>query len=83
MSKFIRVFAAAVLLAGLPMAALAQPANVNVTVQVHGANQLAVLSRAINCRLRLAVTNGVDSIDRRPAAVTLTCNRGAAPLGTC
>ena len=34
MSKFNRVFAAGVLLAGLPMAAMAQPVNVNVQVTV-------------------------------------------------
>ena len=62
MSKFNRVFAAGVLLAGLPMAALAQ---VNVNVQVTGADHLQCERRRLMPNFGSADTTGVDSIDRR------------------
>ena len=77
MSKFIRVFAAGVLLAGLPMAALAQ-VNVNVQVQVVGNCSVSAPSNAnFGSQAPLASTNYTAT-----GSVTLTCNRGAAPLVT-
>jgi len=75
MSNFIRVFAAGVLLAGLPMAALAQ-VNVNVQVQVVGNCSVSVPSNAN------FGSQGPLTSTSYPAtgSVTLTCNRGATPL---
>ncbi len=78
MSKFNRVFAAGVLLAGLPMAAMAQRAvNVNVQVTVQGNCSVSAPTQR-----QISVPSTPTSVDcdhcRR--LVTLTCNRGAAPL---
>jgi spore coat protein U-like protein len=75
MSNFTRVLAAGVLLAGLPMAALAQ-VNVSVQVQVVGNCTLTAPSNAnFGSQGPLASTNYTAT-----GAVTLTCNRGAVPL---
>jgi spore coat protein U-like protein len=75
MSKFIRVLAAGVLLAGLPMAVLAQ-VNMTVQVQVVGNCSVSALSNAnFNSQGPLASTNYTAN-----GSVTLTCNRGATPF---
>ena len=75
MNKFIRIFAAGVLLAGLPMAALSQ-VNVNVQVQVVGNCSLSAPANAnFGSQGPLASTNYTAT-----GSVTLTCNRGAVPL---
>jgi spore coat protein U-like protein len=74
MSKFNRVLAAAVILAGLPMAAMAQ-VNVNVQVQVA---QTCSVSVPINADFGSQSPTGVVNLTTT-GAVTLTCNRGAAP----
>src|SRR5688500_6872786 len=75
MSKFIRVFTAAVLLAGLPMAALAQ-VNVNVQVKVVGNCNVSAPSNANFGSVGPTVSTPYTAT----GAVTLTCNRGATPL---
>ena len=75
MSKFNRVLAAAVLLAGLPIAALAQQ-NVTVQVTVVGNCTLSAPANAnFGSQGPLASTNYTAT-----GSVTLTCNRGAAPV---
>ena len=75
MSKFIRVLTAGVLLAGLPMAVLAQ-VNVSVQVQVVGNCTLTAPANAnFGSQGPLTSTNYTAT-----GAVTLTCNRGAVPL---
>ena len=75
MSKFNRIFAAALLLAGLPMAALSQ-VNVSVQVQVVGNCTLTAPANAnFGSQGPLASTNYTAT-----GSVTLTCNRGAVPL---
>lgn len=77
MSIFNRVFAAAVLLAGIPLGALAQVSqNVQVSVQVNGNCSVTAPSNAnFGPQTPLATTNLTT-----PGQVTLTCNRGAAPI---
>ena len=75
MSKFIRAFAAGVLLAGLPMAAMAQ-VDVNVQVTVVGNCSLSAPANAnFGSQGPLTSTNYTAT-----GSVTLTCNRGAVPL---
>jgi spore coat protein U-like protein len=75
MSKFNRVLAAGVLLAGLPMAAMAQ-VNVNVQVQVVGNCSVSAPAPAnFGSQGPLASTNYTAN-----GSVTLTCNRGATPF---
>ena len=75
MSKFIRVLAAGVLLAGLPMAAMAQ-VDVNVQVTVVGNCSLSAPANAsFGSQGPLTSTNYTAT-----GSVTLTCNRGAVPL---
>ena len=75
MSKFNRIFAAALLLAGLPMAAMAQ-VNVNVQVQVVGNCSVSAPSNAnFGSQGPLVSTNYTAT-----GSVTLTCNRGATPF---
>jgi spore coat protein U-like protein len=75
MSKFNRVLAAGVLLAGLPMAALAQQ-SVNVQVTVVGNCTLTAPANAnFGSQGPLTSTNYTAT-----GSVTLTCNRGAVPL---
>ena len=80
MSKFNRVFAAGVLLAGLPMAAMAQPAPVNVNVSGDGAEHLQCSASTSTGQFRLPVRQQRSTAVTAEGIVTLTCNRGAAPL---
>jgi spore coat protein U-like protein len=77
MSKFNRVFAAAVLLAGIPLGALAQVSqNVQVSVQVNGNCTVTAPSNATFApQAPLAPTNILAE-----GQVTLRCNAGAAPV---
>ena len=75
MSKLNRIFAAGVLLVGLPMAAMAQQ-NVNVQVTVVGNCTLSAPANAnFGSQAPLTSTNYTAT-----GSVTLTCNRGAVPL---
>ena len=77
MNKFNRVFAAAVLLAGIPLGALAQVSqNVQVSVQVNGNCTVTVPSNAnFGAQTPLVATNLTTT-----GQVTLRCNAGAAPI---
>jgi spore coat protein U-like protein len=77
MSKFKRVLAAAVLLAGIPLGALAQVSqNVQVSVQVNGnCTVTAPLNASFAPQAPIAATNIVAE-----GQVTLRCNAGAAPV---
>jgi ABC-type proline/glycine betaine transport system permease subunit len=77
MSKFNRVFAAAVLLAGIPLGAFAQASqNVQVQVQVQGNCTVTAPSNA-----SFGLQGPVASTTLTATGqVTLTCNRGAVPL---
>ena len=77
MNKFNRVFAAAVLLAGIPLGALAQVTqNVQVSVQVNGNCTVTAPSNATFApQAPLATTNILAE-----GQVTLRCNAGAAPV---
>ena len=79
MSKFNRVLAAAVLLAGLPLAALAQPAPVNVTVSVNVQSTCSALTATQQANFGTHTPTAVTAVTAE-GIVTLTCNRGAAPL---
>jgi spore coat protein U-like protein len=77
MSKFNRVFAAAMLLAGIPLGALAQVTqNVQVQVQVNGNCSVTAPSNASFApQTPLTTTNILAE-----GQVTLRCNAGAAPV---
>jgi spore coat protein U-like protein len=78
--KLIRTMAAGALLAaGFPMAALAQTAtaNVSVTVTVQGTCTLATAGNASQTVRPTTTMNLASSLQ---GSVTLTCNRGAAPI---
>ena len=75
MSKFIRFFAACLLLAGLPMAARAQ-VNVSVQVQVVGNCSVSAPSNANFGSVGPLASTAYTAT----GAVTLTCNRGATPF---
>ena len=79
MSKFIRVLAAGVLFGGLPMAALAQPAPVNVTVSVNVQSTCSALTATQQANFGTYTPTAVTAVTAE-GIVTLTCNRGAAPL---
>jgi spore coat protein U-like protein len=77
MTKFNRVLAAAVLLVGIPLGALAQVSqNVQVSVQVNGNCSVTAPSNAnFGAQTPLVATNLTTT-----GQVTLRCNRGAAPV---
>ena len=77
MTKFNRVFAAAVLLAGVPLGALAQVTqNVQVSVQVNGNCTVTAPSNATFAPQAPLVPTTVLA----EGQVTLRCNAGAAPV---
>ena len=79
MSKLNRVFAAGVLLAGLPMAAMAQPAPVNVIVSVTVQSTCSALTSTQQANFGTHTPTVATAVTAE-GIVTLTCNRGAAPL---
>lgn len=79
MSKFIRIFAAGMLLAGLPMAAMAQAGPVNVTVSVNVQSTCSALTSTQQANFGTHTPTAVTAVTAE-GIVTLTCNRGAAPL---
>jgi spore coat protein U-like protein len=78
--KLIRLIAAgASLAAGLPMAALAQPAPVNVTVSVTVQSACSALTSTQQANFGTHTPTASTPVTAE-GIVTLTCNRGAAPL---